>query len=243
MAPAKKAASQPTPQPDEPPPAPSLPDEERLKQAAASAQAALDANSKAQSLKDAAASMTDPKKRDKLLRDAYTKEIEAHGSSKKARMLQSGAFQGGAGGAGIGGAVGLGVGTVVGTVVGGLTAIPTTALGGLVGSGVGAFHGPFIKLPPLPGMGKGKEGDKKAGEGGKGDKGKKGDDKDGKSGKEGGGEDPEDDENAVPDPAALRKAADAVAEERTKQQKRGGPERKKPRKLEVRSGKQSGEAK
>ncbi|KAF2652004.1 hypothetical protein K491DRAFT_554678, partial [Lophiostoma macrostomum CBS 122681] len=98
-------------------------------------------------LRDAATSVTDPKKREKMLRDAYTKEIEAHGSSKKARMLSSGAFQGATGGAGIGGAVSMGVGTVVGTLVGGVTAIPATGLGALVGSGVGAIHGPFIKLP------------------------------------------------------------------------------------------------
>ncbi|KAF2274948.1 uncharacterized protein EI97DRAFT_360920, partial [Westerdykella ornata] len=98
-------------------------------------------------LRETASNIADPRKREKLLRDAYDKEVEAHGASKKARMLASGAFQGGVGGAGIGTAVGAGVGTVVGTLVGGVTAIPTTGLGALVGSGVGAIHGPWIKLP------------------------------------------------------------------------------------------------
>lgn len=87
-------------------------------------------------------------------RNLIDREIEAHGNSKKARLLSSGGFQGAVGGAGIGGAVGVGLGTVVGTVVGGVTSIPTTLLGGLVGGGVGAIHGPWIKLT---GSGKGKK--------------------------------------------------------------------------------------
>ncbi|KAF2799532.1 hypothetical protein K505DRAFT_321035 [Melanomma pulvis-pyrius CBS 109.77] len=206
-----------------------LPDEERLKQAAVSAQKALDAQSTAQSLKEAASSITDPKKREKILRDAYQKETEAHGNSKKARILQSGAFQGATGGAGIGGAVGMGVGTVVGTVVGAVTAIPTTGLGALAGAGVGAIHGPFIKLPKFGG----KDDGKKDGKGEKSDKGMK-EVKEGDKIEEG--------EEVVPDPTALRQAADAVAEERAKQsQQGGGPEKgmekKKPRKIEIRSGK------
>ncbi|KAF2726526.1 hypothetical protein EJ04DRAFT_517763 [Polyplosphaeria fusca] len=192
------------------------PDEGRLKEAAAQAQKAIDAQSTAMSLRNAAASITDPKKREKMLTDAYNKEIEAHGNSKKARMLSSGAFQGAMGGGGIGGVVGMGVGTVVGTVVGGLTAIPTTGLGLLVGSGVGAIHGPFIKLT---GIGK-SEDDK--------EKGDKGEEKE---------INPEDDD-VVPNPEVLRRAADALAEEKAKQEKgdQAQPgERKKPRKIEVRS--------
>lgn len=213
-------------------PAAELPDGERLKEAAAAAEKALAAQNTANSLKAAAKSFTDPKKREKMLQDAYNKEVEAHGNSKKARMLQSGAFQGTMGGAGIGGAVGLGVGTVVGTVVGGLTAIPTTGLGALVGSGVGAIHGPFIKLGSLA-------------TGGNKSEEKSGEHKDEKGESEQGSPD---DEDAVPDPKALRQAADLLAEEKEKRAQQGDgsktdgnaevKERKKPRKLEIRSGSQ-----
>jgi len=209
-----------------------LPDENRLKEAAAAAEKAIAAQNTANSLKSTAMALTDPKKREKMLADAYNKEIEAHGNSKKARMLQSGAFQGTIGGAGIGGAVSAGVGTLVGTVVGGLTAIPATGLGALVGSGVGAIHGPFIKLGSLAsGGGKGKDGK------GEGEEEKK----DGEKGEEQGS--PEDDD-AVPDPQALRQAADLLAEEKEKQKQskgnsgEGNAGKKKPRKIEIRSGKQ-----
>lgn len=220
-----------------------LPDEEHLKQAAASAQKALEAQGMAQKLKETASSITDPKKREKMLREAYDKEIEAHGNSKKARILQSGAFQGAAGGAGIGSVVGAGVGTLVGTVVGTVTAIPTTAVGGLVGSGVGAFHGPWIKLPPIGGGkgndAKGNTNEKKAGKadaqkGGTKKAGKESN-KDGKAGQDG----VEDEEGMLPDPTALRQAADAVAAEKEKQNQpaasRDATGRRKPRKLEIRS--------
>ncbi|KAF2250193.1 hypothetical protein BU26DRAFT_297025 [Trematosphaeria pertusa] len=211
-----------------------LPDEGQLKEAAAAAEKALAAQSMANSLKETAKSITDSKKREKMLTDAYNKEVEAHGNSKKARMLQSGAFQGTMGGAGIGGAVGIGVGTVVGTVVGGLTAIPTTGLGALVGTGVGAIHGPFIKLGSL------------ASGGGKGEKSKKGEEN--KENAKEAAEGSPDDEDAVPDPKALRQAADVLAEERAKQgldsegskqdQAGAGNQKKKPRKIEIRSGQQ-----
>ncbi|KAF2712825.1 hypothetical protein K504DRAFT_464869 [Pleomassaria siparia CBS 279.74] len=216
-----------------------LTDEERLMQAALSAQKALDAQSAAKSLKTTASSITDPKRREKLLKDAYQKETEAHGNSKKARMLQSGAFQGTMGGAGIGGAVAMGVGTLVGTVVGTVTAIPATGLGALAGAGVGVIHGPFIKLPKMGGGG-GKE-DEKKGEDGKDD------DDLPKEVQE--GEEITEEDDIVPDPTALREAADAVAEERAKQErakqerekeKRGARNgekgKRKPRKIEVRSG-------
>jgi hypothetical protein len=221
----KKDSAQAAAQPDKP--VADIPPEDRLKEAAAAAEKAIAAQGMANKLKETASSFTDPKKREKMLTDAYNKEIEANGSSKKARMLQSGTFQGTVGGAGIGGAVSAGVGTVVGTVVGGVTAIPATGLGALVGSGVGAIHGPFIKLGSLAGMG------------GKGDKekGKKGE-------KEAQGS--PDDDDAVPDPEALRQAADVLAEEKKKggqetgaSQKEGkaeGAGKKKPRKLEIRSG-------
>lgn len=216
-----------------------IPDEDRLKEAAAAAEKAIAAQGMANKLRETASSFTDPKKREKMLSDAFNKEMEAHGNSKKARMLQSGAFQGTIGGAGIGGAVSAGVGTLVGTVVGGVTAIPMTGLGALTGAGVGAIHGPFIKLGNLAKGGKGddkKDGEKDA---------KKG----GKDGDEEGEDETEeinpDDEDVVPNPEALRQAADALAEERekkglqpepSKDEDKSQKEKKKPRKIEIRSG-------
>ncbi|KAJ4407689.1 hypothetical protein N0V91_003659, partial [Didymella pomorum] len=104
--------------------------EDKLQAAAAQAEVALSQYKTASSLREAADAIRDPAKREKYLRDAYNKEIEAHGNSKKARMLQSGAFQGTVGGAGIGAVVAGGLGTVVGTVVGTVTAVPATAVGG-----------------------------------------------------------------------------------------------------------------
>lgn len=207
-----------------------LPDEERLKEAAAAAEKAIAAQGMANKLRETASSFTDPKKREKMLTDAYNKEMEAHGNSKKARLLQSGAFQGTIGGAGIGGAVSAGVGTLVGTVVGGVTAIPVTGLGALAGAGVGAIHGPFIKLGNLA---KGAT---------KGD-----DSKDEKAdGEQQAEEISPDDEDVVPNPQALRQAADALADERAKKGLDSEPStdgkgasksgKKKPRKIEIRSG-------
>lgn len=87
------------------------------------------------------------------MQEAYNKELEAHGNSKRARILTSGTFQGAAGGAGIGGAVGMGLGTVVGTVVGGVATLPGVLVGGLVGAGTGVIHGPWIKLTRMGGKG------------------------------------------------------------------------------------------
>ena len=218
----------------------SAPDPDRLKDAAAAAEKAIAAQGMANKLRETASSFTDPKKREKMLTDAYNKEMEAHGNSKKARMLQSGAFQGTVGGAGIGGAVSAGVGTLVGTVVGGVTAIPMTGLGALTGAGVGAIHGPFIKLGNLAKGGSKEGGDKK----GDGEEGKEGGEKDGEE--QGEEEINPENEDVVPNPEALRKAADALAEERKKEglepepeEKKGGEAagKKKPRKIEIRSGK------
>lgn len=222
---AEKADSAHSPEPEIPQ---GLSNEDRLNEAAAAAEQAIAAQGMANKLRETAATFTDPKKREKMLMDAYNKEMEAHGNSKKARMLQSGAFQGSIGGAGIGGAVSAGVGTLVGTVVGTVTAIPVTGLGALAGAGVGAIHGPWIKLGNLA------KGGKAAGE------------------KEGGDQQEvdvsPDDEDVVPNPEVLRQRADALAQERAKQgpdnaaaaqeSDASKPPKKKPRKLEVRSGAQ-----
>lgn len=192
----------------------------KLKEAASAAENALAAQKAAGGLRSAAAVMKDPAKRQQYLQDAYNKEIEANGNSKKARFLTSGTFQGSVGGAGIGAAVGAGLGTVVGTVVGTVATIPTTAVGGLVGAGTGLAHGPWIKLNKM-----GKEG--RMG--------------DGKENVEKGPEMPDvdpEDKDIIPNPEVLRQAADKMGGmggggeggAETQQEK----EKKKPRKLEVR---------
>ena len=123
-----------------------LPEKERLQQQVRAAQNVVEAQKQATSLKERAKKVVDPKERRRLLQESYNKEVEAHGQSKYAKRLSSGAWQGAAGGAGIGTSVGMGLGTVVGALVGGLVSIPTLTLGGLIGAGVGGIHGPFIKL-------------------------------------------------------------------------------------------------
>lgn len=195
----------------------------KLQEAASAAEQALTAQKTASSLRSAAATLKDPAKREQYLKDAYNKEIEAHGNSKKARVLTSGAFQGGVGGAGIGAATAAGLGTVVGTLVGTVTAIPATAVGGLAGVATGAVHGPWIKLGKV---------------------GKDGRMGDGKEKTEQGpqmADDPgEDEEDMVPNPEVLREAAGRISglQGTGNKEDDGGEEkkeRKKPRKLEVRS--------
>ncbi|KAI2481245.1 hypothetical protein Ptr902_07040 [Pyrenophora tritici-repentis] len=208
--------------------------EDKLREAAASAESALNSAKTASSLRSAADTIKDPAKREKYLQDAYNKEIEAHGNSKKARMLSSGAFQGSIGGGGIGMAVGAGLGTVVGTLVGTVATIPTTAVGTLVGAGVGGVHGPWVKLG---GQKKDKGDDKE-------------DDKEGQEGSEDDGEEKiidnemeeevKDEADGIPDPEALRRAANEVEQQRRLEEEKGSAgretkERRKPRKIEVRS--------
>ena len=219
--------------------------ESKLQDAANQAEAALTAAKTASSLRAAADVIKDPKKREKYLQDAYKKEVEAHGNSKKARVLSSGAFQGSVGGGGIGMAVGAGLGTVVGTVVGTVATIPTTAVGGLVGAGVGGFHGPWIKLQGGD-QKKGKDGKKKGKEGKEGEEGEAGEQEEGEAEADAEAQEVEEgfiDDNMVPNPEVLRQAAEKVAEERRHGGGEGGSasngsenkEKKKPRKLEVRS--------
>jgi hypothetical protein len=213
-----------------------LPEDKRQRQAADASKAAASAQSIVDSLKSKAAILTDPKERERVLSEAYDHEIEARGLSKKAQMLGSGTFQGAVGGAGIGAATGVGLGTAVGTLVGTVASVPTTAVGGLVGAGTGAIHGPWIKLP-------------------------------GKSGKEGGGGGEEEEEEekvvqvsqetidsgavqvddqtgqvTVQDPEALEGAVSAepaaTSSDDCERAKGDASERRKPKKLEIRSDKQ-----
>jgi hypothetical protein len=85
-------------------------------------------------------------KRAALEREAGDLDKEAKQQLKTTQRLQSGVWQAFGAGAGIGASSGLAVGTATGVVVGGVLAVPTTLLGGLVGAGTGAIHGPWIKL-------------------------------------------------------------------------------------------------
>lgn len=123
-----------------------MPEDDRLAAAASASQAAASANSLASTLRSKASLLTNPAERSRLMQEAYNKEMEAHGNSKRARILTSGTFQGAAGGAGIGTAVGMGLGTITGTLVGTVATIPGVLVGGLVGAGTGVIHGPWIKL-------------------------------------------------------------------------------------------------
>ncbi|OAL36616.1 hypothetical protein AYO20_04232 [Fonsecaea nubica] len=123
-----------------------MPSREEMVKTIESLQKAQKAQSKANDLKSRAMALTDSKQREKLLKEAFDKEVEAHGHSKMARRLQSGTWQGFGFGGGIGAATGLGLGAGVGTVLGAIAAVPTTGLGMLIGTGVGAIHGPWVKL-------------------------------------------------------------------------------------------------
>lgn len=126
-----------------------MPKDDRLAAAASASQAAASANSLASTLRSKASLLTNPAERSRLMQEAYSKELEANGNSKRARILTSGAFQGAAGGAGIGTAVGMGLGTVTGTLVGTVATIPGVLVGGLIGAGTGVIHGPWIKLTKM----------------------------------------------------------------------------------------------
>ena len=107
-------------------------------------------------------------------------------------------------------------------MVGGVTALPTTALGGLIGTGVGAIHGPFIKL------GGGKE---KRFEDAKPEEIAEALQKDQDAQDRVTGKEHSDDVSGQPQDAA----AQGEAENNTSKQKPKNPSRK-PRKIEIRSG-------
>ncbi|TGO09148.1 hypothetical protein BTUL_0177g00070 [Botrytis tulipae] len=132
--------------------------------------AAQEATEKASANREEASSLPDSEDaqeaKAKLLEEAQKLEKRANSELKIAQRLQSGVWQGGAGGAGIGAGVGMGLGTVVGSVVGGVVSVPTTGLGLLAGVGAGAAHGPWFKLPKIGGEeGEVGEADEKAAEG------------------------------------------------------------------------------
>ncbi|KAH8894613.1 hypothetical protein GQ53DRAFT_744727 [Thozetella sp. PMI_491] len=112
------------------------------------AKAAKEAQEAADVLSYQASLTSDETERDTLLTESKKKEKEAHGHSKEARRIASGAWQGTVGGAGIGSTVGAGLGAVVGTLVGTIATIPIAGLGALIGLPVGLIHGPFFKTDP-----------------------------------------------------------------------------------------------
>lgn len=116
---------------------------EKLEKAQREAEAANEARQRSDAIEDA-------DEKNKILAEASEHDHKAKALSRDAQRLQSGVWQGGLGGAGIGATVGVGLGAGVGTVVtgvvGGVAAIPTTAVGLLVGVGAGAIHGPWYKL-------------------------------------------------------------------------------------------------
>ncbi|KUI68925.1 hypothetical protein VM1G_04639 [Cytospora mali] len=141
------------------------PPPEQIAKAAEAAKAAKSFQDAADALKKQASLATDPVERENLWRAAYVKEKEAHGESRKARIMASGWGQGAGAGIGLSGAVGMGLGNLVGTLLSGVVAIP----GSLIGAGVGALHGPWYSLQDMV---KGKGNQTEAGNGGKDAEGK-----------------------------------------------------------------------
>ncbi|ROW15318.1 hypothetical protein VPNG_03068 [Cytospora leucostoma] len=121
------------------------PPPEQLLKAAEAAKAAKRFQDAADSLKQQASLATDPAERENLWRAVYVKEKEAHGESRKARIMASGWGQGTGAGIALSGAVGMGLGNLVGTLLSGVVAIP----GSLIGAGVGALHGPWYTLQDM----------------------------------------------------------------------------------------------
>lgn len=70
-------------------------DREQLVRAVQEAQKAQKAQSTADDLKTKAKKLTNPKERERMFKEAYAAEVEAHGHSKLAKRLQSGTWQGG----------------------------------------------------------------------------------------------------------------------------------------------------
>ncbi|KAF2234292.1 hypothetical protein EV356DRAFT_532863 [Viridothelium virens] len=120
--------------------------EKQLGGAIEQAKAARITQEQAENARKRASEATDPAERRKLEEEVKKLEKTAKSQVKMAQRLESGVWQGAGAGIGIGAATGMGLGTVVGMVLGAVTAVPTTLLGGLVGTGTGAIHGPWIKL-------------------------------------------------------------------------------------------------
>ncbi|TID26083.1 glycoside hydrolase family protein [Venturia nashicola] len=134
--------------------------EKQLAEAAEYAQKAHLSQAAAAEAQQRADEADDDTIKEKALEEVEKHEKTANEHIEKAKVIESGALQGAFAGAGIGAATGMGLGTALGTVVGGVTAIPLTGLGALVGAGSGAIHGPWLKMPRF----KDENGDKVGGE-------------------------------------------------------------------------------
>ncbi|KAI5360652.1 hypothetical protein Slin15195_G085680 [Septoria linicola] len=117
------------------------------------AEKALEAQQKADELKQAAHGAADADERQKLMEQAIDKQIEAESLGKTAKYMRGGAFQGMCVGAGLGTAPGLTLGTLTGTIVGGLTSTLLGGLGAGLGGLVGWAHGPFWNMGEVIGRG------------------------------------------------------------------------------------------
>jgi hypothetical protein len=121
--------------------------EKQLAEAAEFAKQAHESQAAAAAAQQRADEADDETIKEKALIEVEIHEKKANEHIEKAKVLESGALQGAFAGAGIGAATGMSIGTAVGTLVGGVTAIPTTGLGALIGAGTGAIHGPWLKMP------------------------------------------------------------------------------------------------
>ncbi|KXT09409.1 hypothetical protein AC579_8442 [Pseudocercospora musae] len=110
------------------------------------ARKAIEAQQKANELKQAAHGAADPEERQKLMEQAIDKQVEAESFGKTAKYMRRGTFQGMAVGAGLGSAPGLTLGALTGTLVGGVTSTITGGLGAGIGALVGWVHGPFWNM-------------------------------------------------------------------------------------------------
>jgi hypothetical protein len=126
---------------------------EQRQAASQTAQLALDNQALARELSEKAAAAENPAERERLLKEALDKEIEARSQGKTATWLNSGGLQGALGGMSIGGAVGGGLGTVTGALVGATTSLAIGGVGALIGGGVGLIHGPWKRFGPSFGSG------------------------------------------------------------------------------------------
>lgn len=117
---------------------PAFTEEEQYKERQKAANQSLEAKKKARYYIRAAAGAGDSKERQKLLKQALNKEIEAESFGKLAKWLNTGALQGFAAGS----IPAASLGALTGTLVGGVTTLIT---GGL-GAGIGYLKGPAYSV-------------------------------------------------------------------------------------------------
>ena len=117
---------------------PAFSEDEQAQERSKAANQSLEAKKKARYYMRAAAGAGDSKERQKLLKEALNKEVEAESFGKMAKWLNSGALQGFAAGS----IPAASLGALTGTLVGGVTSLIT---GGL-GAGIGYLKGPAYSV-------------------------------------------------------------------------------------------------